>query len=180
MSNDDPRGPGPHPARLRVGVVGAGRVGSVLAAALGRAGHRVVAASAVSDASLRRIRRNLPGVPVLPPDQVLAGADLVLLTVPDDALPGLVAGLASAGAPMQGRLVAHASGRQPRRWWWRWAASLCSLPKSAGISTTPRSRAPPITWSRWSSRQRTCCGRPGWLTRAGCSGRCCPLPWTTR
>jgi predicted short-subunit dehydrogenase-like oxidoreductase (DUF2520 family) len=118
MSDDDPRGPAapagdpaPHPARLGVGVIGAGRVGSVLAAALGRAGHRVVAVSAVSDASVRRIRRNLPGVPVLPPDQVLAGADLVLLTVPDDVLPGLVAGLASAGAPMQGRLVAHASGR---------------------------------------------------------------------
>ena len=119
MSNDDLSGPsaapagdrGPHPARLRVGVVGAGRVGSVLAVALGRAGHRITAVSAVSDASVRRIRRNLPGVPVLPPDQVLTGADLVLLTVPDDVLPGLVAGLASAGAAMQGRLVAHASGR---------------------------------------------------------------------
>jgi predicted short-subunit dehydrogenase-like oxidoreductase (DUF2520 family) len=119
MSNDDLSGPSatpagdrwPHPARLRVGVVGAGRVGSVLAVALGRAGHRITAVSAVSDASVRRIRRNLPGVPVLPPDQVLTGADLVLLTVPDDVLPGLVAGLASAGAPLQGRLVAHASGR---------------------------------------------------------------------
>ncbi len=118
MSNDDLRGPaapaderGPHPARLRVGVIGAGRVGSVLAVALGRAGHRVTAVSAVSDASVRRIRRSLSGVPVLPPDQVITGADLVLLTVPDDVLPGLVAGLASAGAPMQGRLVAHTSGR---------------------------------------------------------------------
>jgi predicted short-subunit dehydrogenase-like oxidoreductase (DUF2520 family) len=104
-------GPAPHPARLSVGVVGAGRVGSVLAAALGRAGHRIVAVSAVSDGSVRRIRRNLPGVPVLAPDQVLARADLVLLTVPDDVLPALVAGLASAGAPMRGRLLAHASGR---------------------------------------------------------------------
>jgi len=101
----------PHPARLSVGVIGAGRVGSVLAAALGRAGHEVVAVSAVSDASVRRIARNLPGVPLLPPDEVLAGADLVLLTVPDDALPGLVSGLASTGAPLQGRLLAHASGR---------------------------------------------------------------------
>ena len=101
----------PHPARLRVGVIGAGRVGSVLAAALGRAGHRIVAASAVSDASVQRIGRNLPGVPLLPPDQVLARADLVLLTVPDDVLPGLVAGLVATGSPMQGRLVVHASGR---------------------------------------------------------------------
>ena len=41
---------------------------------------------------------------------VLGDADLVLLTVPDDVLPGLVAGLAATGAPYAGRLVAHASG----------------------------------------------------------------------
>ena len=115
MSDEEPRGrgqaAGQHPARLTVGVIGAGRVGSVLAAALGRAGHEVVAVSAVSDASVRRIARNLPGVPLLPPDQVMAAADLVLLTVPDDALPALVSGLASTGAPVRGRLLAHASGR---------------------------------------------------------------------
>jgi predicted short-subunit dehydrogenase-like oxidoreductase (DUF2520 family) len=31
--------------------------------------------------------------------------------VPDDALPGLVSGLAATGAPLEGRLLAHASGR---------------------------------------------------------------------
>src|SRR5216684_6459590 len=101
----------PHPARLTVGVIGAGRVGTVLAAALARAGHRVVAASAVSEASLRRIRRDLPGTAIRPPQEVVAAADLVLLTVPDDVLPGLVAGLAETGVPMAGRLIAHASGR---------------------------------------------------------------------
>ena len=49
-----------HPVRLRVGVVGAGRVGAVLGAALARAGHQVVAASAVSSASRRRAERLLP------------------------------------------------------------------------------------------------------------------------
>jgi predicted short-subunit dehydrogenase-like oxidoreductase (DUF2520 family) len=100
-----------HPAALAVGVVGAGRVGTALAVALGRAGHRVVAVSAVSAASLQRVERDLPGTSVLPPEQVLAKSDLVLLTVPDDALAGLVAGLAGIGAPLAGRLVAHASGR---------------------------------------------------------------------
>jgi len=100
-----------HPARLRVGVIGAGRVGVTLAAALARAGHRVVAVSAVSDASVQRAARILPGVPVRQPADVLDEADLVLLTVPDDALPGLVAGLAATGAPLAGRLLAHASGR---------------------------------------------------------------------
>jgi predicted short-subunit dehydrogenase-like oxidoreductase (DUF2520 family) len=99
------------PARLSVGVVGAGRVGAVLAAALGRAGHRVVAAAAVSDASLARVDQLIPGTPVVPPDEVLARADLVLLTVPDDALPGLVDGLVSAGAVRAGQLLVHTSGR---------------------------------------------------------------------
>jgi predicted short-subunit dehydrogenase-like oxidoreductase (DUF2520 family) len=99
------------PARLSVGVVGAGRVGVVLAAALAGAGHRVVAVSAVSDASRRRAAEVLPGVPVLPPPDVLAAAELVLLTVPDDVLPGLVEGLAAAGDVKAGQLVAHTSGR---------------------------------------------------------------------
>jgi predicted short-subunit dehydrogenase-like oxidoreductase (DUF2520 family) len=103
--------PPPHPARLAIGVIGAGRVGTVLGAALVRAGHRVVAVSAVSDASLQRARRLLPDAVIKQPPEVLADCGLVLLTVPDDALPGLVAGLAATGAPMDGRLIAHASGR---------------------------------------------------------------------
>jgi len=99
------------PARLTVGVVGVGRVGSVLAAALAQAGHRIVAASAVSDASLARAAATLPGVPVLDPPSVVGLGELVLLTVPDDALPGLVEGLVGAGAFRSGQLVVHTSGR---------------------------------------------------------------------
>jgi predicted short-subunit dehydrogenase-like oxidoreductase (DUF2520 family) len=99
------------PARLRVGVVGTGRVGAVLGAALARAGHRVVAVSALSRASRDRAGRLLPDAALTDPPGVLAAAGLILLTVPDDALPGLVAGLARTGAPMQGRLLVHASGR---------------------------------------------------------------------
>src|SRR5690242_8457149 len=100
-----------HPARLAVGIVGAGRVGTALGVALARAGHQVVAASAVSDASLRRARTNFPAAAITDPSQVLRRADLALLTVPDDALPGLVTGLAATGAPLEGRMLAHASGR---------------------------------------------------------------------
>ena len=103
--------PRPDDARLRVGVLGAGRVGAVLGAALVRAGHEVVAASGVSDASRRRIETLLPGVPVVSPDEVAATAQLLLVTVPDDALPDLVAGLAATGALSPGQLVAHTSGR---------------------------------------------------------------------
>jgi predicted short-subunit dehydrogenase-like oxidoreductase (DUF2520 family) len=108
MSHENPS---EHPARLRVGIVGAGRVGTALATALGRAGHEIVAASAVSGTSVRRLLRNLPAIAIMQPPDVVAAADLVLLTVPDDALPGLVAGLAATGAALAGRLVAHTSGR---------------------------------------------------------------------
>lgn len=99
------------PARLTVGVVGAGRVGPALAAALRMAGHRPVAASGVSDASRRRAAALLPDVPLVEPAEVLARAELVLLTVPDDALPDLVTGLAETGAVRQGQLLVHTSGR---------------------------------------------------------------------
>jgi predicted short-subunit dehydrogenase-like oxidoreductase (DUF2520 family) len=110
-SHPEPSPAAPHPARLAVGVIGAGKAGTALGAALARAGHTVVAASAVSDASIRRAHETFPGAVITDPGQVLRQADLALLTVPDDVLPGLVAGLAATEAPMQGRMLAHASGR---------------------------------------------------------------------
>ena len=98
------------PARLRVGVIGAGRVGAVLGAALDAAGHEVVAASGLSAVSAERAARLLPGVPLLPADEVVAVADLVVLAVPDDTLVGLVAGLAETGAWRAGQLAFHTSG----------------------------------------------------------------------
>lgn len=96
--------------RLRVGVVSAGRVGSVLGAALRRAGHDVAGVAAVSAASLKRVEELLPEAPVLPPDEVVRHADLVLLAVPDDALAGLVRGLAATESLRSGQIVVHTSG----------------------------------------------------------------------
>jgi predicted short-subunit dehydrogenase-like oxidoreductase (DUF2520 family) len=99
------------PARLSVGIVGTGRVGAVLGAALQRAGHRLVAVSAVSQQSRARAAALLPGIPVMTVEEVVGRAELVLLTVPDDALPPLVAGLSATGAWQAGQLVVHTSGR---------------------------------------------------------------------
>ena len=99
-----------HPV-LAVGVVGVGRVGAVLGAALAGAGHRLVACSAVSAPSRERAERLLPGAVVGQPEDVLAAADLALLTVPDDALPDLVRGLVATGAVRVGQLLVHTSGR---------------------------------------------------------------------
>ncbi len=91
-------------------MVGPGRAGTALARALARAGHQVIAAAAVSEASRTRVRDYFPRARLTDPANVVADADLVLLTVPDDVLPGLVTGLATTGAPFEGRLIAHASG----------------------------------------------------------------------
>jgi predicted short-subunit dehydrogenase-like oxidoreductase (DUF2520 family) len=102
--------PAERPARLAVGVISAGRVGAVLGAALVRAGHRVEAVAAVSKPSLDRAQRLLPGVPVVPADEVATAAELLVLAVPDDSLADLVVGLANAGVVGRGTLVAHTSG----------------------------------------------------------------------
>jgi predicted short-subunit dehydrogenase-like oxidoreductase (DUF2520 family) len=95
---------------FNVGIVGAGRVGAPLGAALAAAGHPVIAASGVSTASRRRIAELLPTAEVLPPDRVAARARLVILSVPDDALAGIVGGLVETGSFRPGQVVVHTSG----------------------------------------------------------------------
>jgi len=101
---------GLRPARLKVGVISAGRVGTALGAALERADHVVVACSAISAASRRLAERRLPDTPVLTVPDVADRAELLLLTVPDAELLGLVNGLAATRAVRPGTIVAHTSG----------------------------------------------------------------------
>ncbi|MBB5870752.1 putative short-subunit dehydrogenase-like oxidoreductase (DUF2520 family) [Allocatelliglobosispora scoriae] len=94
-----------------VGIIGAGRVGSVLGSALQAAGHRVVAASGTSAATRHRIATLLPMAQLLPADEVArAATNLLIISVPDDSLAGVVAGLAAVGAISPGQIVAHTSG----------------------------------------------------------------------
>ncbi len=99
------------PPRLSVGVIGVGRAGAPLAAALARAGHPVVGVHAVSERSRARAAQYLPGARLCSTAQVMAAADLVLLAVPDDVLPTLVAGLAETDAVTPGQFLVHTSGR---------------------------------------------------------------------
>ena len=102
-------------APLRVGVIGAGRVGAVLAAALRAAGHEVVAVAGESDASRGRVEALLPGARVAKPTDVARAADVLLLTVPDDMLANVTRTLADAGALRAGQVVVHTSGRHGLR-----------------------------------------------------------------
>ncbi len=96
---------------LSIGVVGAGKVGAVLAARLRAAGHRVTGAAGESDASRKRASSLLPGVPLHKPSAVARDCDLLLLTVPDDMLPNVVRVLADSGSLREGQYVVHTSGR---------------------------------------------------------------------
>ena len=98
-------------AMTRIGVVGAGRVGAVLAAALREAGHEIAAVAGESHASRTRIDTLLPGVRVDKPTAVSRACDLLLLTVPDDMLSNVVTMLAASGAIREGQYVVHTSGK---------------------------------------------------------------------
>jgi predicted short-subunit dehydrogenase-like oxidoreductase (DUF2520 family) len=90
-----------------VGIIGAGRVGPVLGAALAGAGHAIVGISATSQDSIDRAEAMLPGVPVLEIPALIERSELVILAVPSGELQQLVAGLAAVGAWQPGQLVLH-------------------------------------------------------------------------
>lgn len=121
----------------RIGVVGAGRVGAVLSAALRAAGHEVVAAAGDSPASLQRIETLLPGVRVAKPTDVARACDLLLLTVPDDMLGNVVTTLVGAGAIREGQVVCHTSGRH----------GLAVLAPAASIGARPIAMHPAMTFT---------------------------------
>ena len=93
--------------RLGLGIVGAGRVGPVLGAALAGAGHAIVGISAVSAESRERAQAMLPQAPILDVPTLVERSELVILAVPDRELPDLVAGLAATGTWQPGQLVLH-------------------------------------------------------------------------
>jgi len=93
--------------RLGIGIIGAGRVGPVLGAALAGAGHAIVGISAVSVESRDRAEAMLPGVPVLEIPAIVERSELVILAIPGEELESLVAGLAATGSWQPGQLVLH-------------------------------------------------------------------------
>lgn len=100
------------PATVRVGVIGAGRVGAVLASVLALdPAYEIAAVSGETPATRERIAALLPGVEVRKPTDVARAADLLLLTVPDDMLAGVVESLAGSGVLRADQTVVHTSGK---------------------------------------------------------------------
>ncbi|MFN7243056.1 MAG: NAD(P)-binding domain-containing protein, partial [Dietzia cercidiphylli] len=101
---------GTPPARLSVGLVSAGRVGTAIGAALERRGHVVSAVVARSERSRELASRRLPEARFSDPVAVAGAGELLILAVPDKDLPGVVAELADADAFRPGHIVVHVAG----------------------------------------------------------------------
>src|SRR5512134_2824527 len=91
-----------------LGIVGAGKVGTVLARLWYAAGYRIAAVHSRTAAHAEALAATVNAPVVQHPDEVVRAADLTLLTVPDDVI-GLVAGQMSGGR-VNGKGVVHTSG----------------------------------------------------------------------
>lgn len=99
--------PAPTEAHPKIAVIGAGRLGTVLAVALHRADYQVVACASRSAASAAALAARIPGCAALAsPKAAAATADAVFLTVPDDSIVGVDAEIGWR----QGQIAIHCSG----------------------------------------------------------------------
>ncbi|MFF0339841.1 Rossmann-like and DUF2520 domain-containing protein [Kribbella sp. NPDC004875] len=114
----------------RIGLIGAGRAGTAVGAALAVAGHPLVGVTARSEASKERAARLLPAVPVLTADEVTTRADVVLVAVPDDRIGEVARTLPLTSA----QYVVHLSGAH-------------GLAPFAGLAATPIALHPPMTFT---------------------------------
>lgn len=95
----------------RVAVIGPGRAGTLLALALRRAGHRLVAVGGGQQGARAALVEAAPGARSRArPADAAADAELILLCVPDDALEAVVTELAVAEAVGEGQRVVHVAG----------------------------------------------------------------------
>ncbi len=120
-----------------IGIVGAGRVGAVLGAALRAAGHHLVAVAGESDASRGRVAALLPDVPILKPSAVARASEVLFLTVPDDMVGNVASILTASGAIRPGPYVVHTSGRH----------GLAALAEAADFGALPMAIHPAMTFT---------------------------------
>lgn len=92
-----------------IAVVGAGRAGGALAAALAAAGHPVTAIAGRDPGRAGLLAARVGARPAPTPLAAILAADLTFLTVPDTAVAGVAASVAAGGTDLSGHGVAHCS-----------------------------------------------------------------------
>ena len=94
------------PEKITLGFIGAGRVGTGLASGFARAGVHVVAIASRTIAAAQKLAKRIRGARVCAPQEVAERADIVFLTVPDDA----IAAVAASVRWRAGSACVHCSG----------------------------------------------------------------------
>ncbi|AFV12841.1 putative NAD(P) dependent oxidoreductase [Thermacetogenium phaeum DSM 12270] len=94
---------------LKLGFIGAGKVGSAFAVLLQQAGYEVVGVASRSRESADRLAQRL-GVPVFPKEELASRSQVLFLTTSDDAIASVAAELAEKGAIHPGQILLHMSG----------------------------------------------------------------------
>jgi predicted short-subunit dehydrogenase-like oxidoreductase (DUF2520 family) len=99
---------------MNIAVIGAGVLGTSLAVLLQRAGHKLVAICSRTHRSAQAAAALVPGTRVVGDCGMAAmGADVVVLAVPDRAIPQVAIQVAAGGALKRGAVVSHLSGALP-------------------------------------------------------------------
>lgn len=97
--------------KYNVAVIGAGRVGTALAVMLAKAGHRISGvASRTRDDAEHCAKLTDAGMISTNPVDVVVGAKMILLTVPDDQIAPVCQSVAANNGFRRGQMVVHASG----------------------------------------------------------------------
>src|SRR5947208_5965098 len=92
--------------KVTLGFIGAGRVGTGLASGFARAGMNVISMPSRRIACAKKLAKSVRGARACAPQEVADRADIVFLTVPDDAFEGL----ASSLRWRKGAACVHCSG----------------------------------------------------------------------
>lgn len=93
---------------MKIGFIGAGKVGTTLAKAFVEAGLNVVGFYSRSPKSAQFSAQFTGSEAFQTIETLVTAADLILLTVPDDALPAVIARLRPL--PLSGKTICHTSG----------------------------------------------------------------------
>ncbi len=113
---------------MKIGIIGAGKIGGTLTRRLAALGHEVAVANARAPETLAELARETGASAVLA-SEAANGAELVIVTIPEHAIPLLPPGIldrARAGAPIvdtgnyyparDGRIEAIEAGMSESRW----------------------------------------------------------------
>ncbi len=98
-------------SKFNIGIVGAGKVGSILGNAYRNCGHNITSIYTADKENIERNEILLPDVPVCSIEEVIAKSEIVFFTIPDDELAPTIAGLAKLNVFKKGQILVHTSGR---------------------------------------------------------------------